>query len=152
TIFLGTNNLGNATGKYSELKTGYTQTVADLKTIVDKILSQWTTTKILVILPPYFAGQDGYKNADMFELQQHLQIYTLTEMINSQFKSYNAKVKVVPIAQTMDSDYVFGRVENSVNPRMTNVTVPMPVEVIHPRDEGFYQMADTIFGSWLAQE
>ncbi|MFK5243018.1 hypothetical protein ACI3PF_19920, partial [Lactococcus lactis] len=26
TIFLGTNNLGNATGKYSELKTGYTQT------------------------------------------------------------------------------------------------------------------------------
>lgn len=150
TIYLGTNDLSNGSGKYEDLKTAYASSVTNLKTMVDKILSQWAGTKIMVVLPPFFANQDGYKNADRFELQQHLRVYTISEQINTQFKDYNADVSVVPVSQTMDSDYVFGMVANPVNPRMPSVTVPMPTEVTHPQTEGFLQMADVIFSSWLA--
>lgn len=57
---------------------------------------------------------------------------------------------IVPLAITMDRDNDFGQEQMPVNPRLTSVTVPVPVECVHPQEAGYMQMADVIYSHLTA--
>jgi hypothetical protein len=152
-IFLGANELAAIIGDYNAISAAQQSTINNMKTIVDAILAQWVGTKIYIVLTPFYADQNGlglnygstnYKN----ELQMHMNVYALAKAMMAQFNTYNSAVTIVPIAQTMDSDYAYTPVQQAVNPRSA-ITELVETGMVHPGNEGYYQMADTMFSHFV---
>ena len=53
-------------------------------------------------------------------------------------------VHMINLAVSHDSEYNFGAVEEPVNPRAVQTQL-VPVEAVHPQQQGYFQMADVMF-------
>lgn len=151
TVYLGANDLSAVTGNRADLKTKLQPSAANVKTLVDKIRSQWTTTKVFVVLIPFWADQNGlgrnYTNMDINSKRaMDLRVFLYNQLLMDTFASYDANVQIVGVGQTMDSDNVYILKDFPVNPR-SSIMEKQSTGGVHPDDTGFLQMADTIFSS-----
>ncbi|HZH60699.1 MAG TPA: SGNH/GDSL hydrolase family protein, partial [Metabacillus sp.] len=150
-IFLGANDVPYWTGDFTSVTASMQTRFGWLKTIVDTILSQWSGTKVYVVLTPFYADQNGlganYGN-QYIDNQLHMNVFTWCYNLIQQYKDYNSNVSIVPVAQTMDSDYDYIPASQSVNPR-SSLTETVQTGGVHPSNEGYYQMADTMFSHFV---
>ena len=151
-IFLGTNDIfAMADGKYSDVLTLSNVAIARIKTIVDKILLQWAGTRIFLVLPQFYADQNGLGNNygnTAHDMARHLQVVAFCQSMLTQFVGYNSKVSIVPIALTFDSDYGFTYVTQAVNP-WSSTTEVFVTGGVHPSNEGYNQMGDMMFSHFV---
>ncbi|MCQ6356398.1 SGNH/GDSL hydrolase family protein [Bacillus cereus] len=151
TIFLGANNLSATSGNRANLKKRLQTAAADMKAIVDKIRSQWSTTKVFVVLIPFWADQNGlgrnYTSMDINNKRgMDLRVFLYNQLLIDTFASYDANVQIVGVGQTMDSENVYILKDCPVNPR-SSIMEKQSTGGVHPDNTGFLQMADTIFSS-----
>ena len=134
-IFLGANELDNPETSMN-----------NFKTIVDKIISQWTGTKIMLVMTPFWADQNGlgenYGNTRI-AVKQHKLVFDFVKALKEKFANYNSLISFVPIAQTFDSEYNFIQAEKPVNPRST-IVENIQTGGVHP--DNYLQISDVIYG------
>jgi lysophospholipase L1-like esterase len=151
-IFLGTNDVfGMADGKYPDVLILSNTCIARIKTLVDKILAQWVGTRIFIVLPQFYADQNGlgtnYGNT-AHDMARHLQVLAFCQSILTQFIGYNSKVSIVGIASTFDSDFGFTSLTQAVNP-WSSTTEVFVTGGVHPSNEGYNQMGDMMFSHFV---
>lgn len=153
-IFLGTNGLS------LEPETNENGALG-IKTIVENIRKEDTTTPIIVVNTIYRSGQngigtqgntDGYKAQSEFKFEADKKVMLLAKAIEDMIGSM-ANVYMCPVGFTHDSEYNFGNVKKEVNPRLTDtseVFERFPLDSVHPQLEGYLQMADEMFSTICA--
>ena len=142
-IYLGTN------GMSIDPRTN----VNNIKKIVDYIRQDDKNIPILLVYTLYPGNQDGMGNdigvngdaysKGKWELDEDRKVFNLIVKLNDLLKSY-PNLNFVPISVCHDSEYNFGSISTSVNPRASQTEV-LPVQAIHPQTQGYLQMADIIF-------
>ena len=150
-IMLGTNDLKQTA-----------TVVANIKTMVDAIHTEYPTMPVFVCNPIFHSNQNGYYSTGgegyvgvMSNWQYELDRYTivlmsaLAEVFDT--STYNSFVTIVPVATCMDREYDFGQVVVPVNPRLSTVTETIPSQYTHPQSAGYLQMADAMFSVYCAK-
>lgn len=131
--------------------------VANIKTIVDSIRAEYPDMPIFVCNTIYHSTQDGYYSTDAdgyavgqsdFQYSADMKIMNLQNALAETFTD-DENVYIVPLGVCMDREYNFGQKEVSVNPR-SSVTIKIPNESVHPQKEGYMQMADVMYSSYIA--
>jgi lysophospholipase L1-like esterase len=145
-IFLGTNGAS----------LDATVNATNIKAIIDYIRQDDADIPIYVVNTLYRGNQDG------IGMQGNNEGYTASIgawKYNEDKKMFNLMVKLdellsdytslyfVPVALTHDSENNFGTVETPVNPRATQTEL-LPEESIHPKAQGYNQMADIMFSTF----
>lgn len=134
-----------------------TDNVTHIQSIVDSIRAEYPDMPIFVCNTIYRSTQDGYYStgADGYAVGQSdfqhsadMKIMNLQNALADALAEY-ANVHIVPLGVCMDRDYNFGQKEVAVNPRSA-VTVKIPNESVHPQKEGYMQMADVMYSSYIA--
>lgn len=144
-IFLGTNDLAGGAEP---------ETVAeDIAEIVSAIRSDDSEIPIFVVATICWGDQDGIgrqTSSDGFASQKgrwkyHLDHHTisLAKALQDQIQDVTG-VYFVPLTECHDSTYNFGAVATPVNPRAIQTEL-MPVEGVHPQQQGYEQMADVMW-------
>lgn len=77
-----------------------------------------------------------------------MKIMNLQKALAETFAGYE-NVYIIPLSVCMDREYNFGQKEVTVNPR-SSVTINIPKELVHPQNEGYMQMADVMYSSYIA--
>lgn len=134
-----------------------TTNVANIKTMVDNIRSEYPSLPVFVCNTPYRSnqngyysiGSDGYHSVADFQFGSDTKIMDLQNKIENVFAGYS-NVHVVPMSLCMDREYDYGNVPTPVNPRLTEITIDIPNESVHPQLPGYYQMADALWSSIAA--
>lgn len=135
-----------------------TDNVNNIKSIVDNIRLDYSDIPIFVCNTIYRSNQNGYYSTGSdgyttaindFEYNNDMKIMKLQQKIAETFSEYT-NVYIVPLSVCMDREYNFGQKEVSVNPRLTNVTIKIPIESVHPQTAGYMQMADVMYSSYSA--
>ena len=150
-LFLGTNDLfGNVTAET------FTK---NIKTMVDNIRANDANIPIFVVLTILPGNQNGIgvqQSSDGFASQKGKYKYGMDckyvnamQVLHDTLKSY-ANLYFVPLAECHDSEYNFGAVETPVNPRASQKEL-MPTEGIHPKQQGFEQIADIMYSVYCAK-
>lgn len=131
--------------------------VENIKAIVDSIQAEYPTMPIFVCNTIYRSTQDGYYStgADGYEVGQSdfqysadMKIMNLQNALSDALSGYD-NVHIVPLSVCMDREYNFGQKEVTVNPR-SSITISIPNESVHPQNEGYMQMADVMYSSYVA--
>ncbi len=146
-IFLGTNDFANNVSKET-----FTE---NIKTMIDSIRESDSSISILIVLTICWGDQNGIGkqgNTDGFATYIGMNEYEINRrtILNLQYlyetlKSFNySNLYFVPLTECHDSEYNFGDVETPVNPRASQ-TESMPIEAVHPQQQGYEQMADVIY-------
>lgn len=91
-------------------------------------------------------GSDGYATNDgAWQYEEYKKVFNLCVKLTETMGDY-ANLYFVPLATCHDSEYNYGAIETPANPRAEQM-VNMPIEAIHPQTQGYYQIADVVFGS-----
>ena len=148
-IFLGTNDIfGNYTAEES----------ADhIKDLVDAIRADNSSIPIFVCNTIYRSNQNGYYSsggqgfsaASGWAFDSDMKIMALQNALDTALAGYTG-VYIIPLSVCMDREYDFGNVATAVNPRLTDVTIDIPNESVHPQNAGYMQIADVIYSSYVA--
>lgn len=143
-IFLGTNGMSND----NTTNAGY------IKQMVDYIRQDDSEIPIFIVNTIYRGTQngigvqqsnDGYASAvGVYKYSEDKKVMDLMQKLDTLFAEGYTNVFMINLALTHDSEYNFGAVETSVNPRAVQKEF-MPIESIHPQAQGYYQMADVMF-------
>lgn len=153
-IFLGTNGI-SLTPKTNE------NGALGIKTLVENIRKEDTTTPIIVVNTIYRSGQngigtqgntDGYKAQSEFKFDADRKVMLLAKAVEDMIGDME-NVYICPVGFTHDSEYNFGNVKKEVNPRLTDTSEVFelfPLDSVHPQLEGYLQMADEIFSTICA--
>ena len=113
-----------------------------LVTFVNLIQTQMPNKKVFVLLPQY--SGDYLLNQAKRKL-----FYDWFKSTCLSFAS-NPKVFIVPVAYTHDSAHNFGWTPEDINPRNPNFKNYMPLDIVHPQECGYFQFADSVFSTILA--
>lgn len=142
-IFLGTNGISNDN----------TENAGYIKQMVDVIQADQPGIKVFVCNTIYRSnqngmgvqiGNDGYAAAPgAWKYNEDKKVMDLMKRLDAMLDGYE-NLWMVNLALTHDSEYNFGAVETPVNPRASQ-TEMLPIESVHPQNQGYYQMADTIY-------
>ena len=148
TLFLGTNGM----------TLDPTINANNIKQIVDYIRQDDSSIPINVVYTlfrgdqdglGYQTGSDGYSaNKGAWKLEEDRKVFNLIIRLNELLKDYS-KLYFIPIAQCHDSEYNFGSVERSVNPRAIQKELT-PSEATHPQEQGYLQMSDIMFSVYCS--
>lgn len=150
-LFLGTNDIFG--GSSAEESAGF---ITDL---IDAIRSEYPNMPIFVCNTIYRSNQNGYYSsggqgftaASGWAFDSDLKIMGLQNALESAIAQKNyTNVFVVPLSVCMDREYDFGNVATPVNPRLTDVTINIPNESVHPQNAGYMQIADVMYSSYVA--
>jgi lysophospholipase L1-like esterase len=144
-IFLGTNGM--------ELDP--TANANNIKAIVDAIRSEFATIPIFVCYTIYRSNQNGYYSSggqgyvstNTYQYIEDLKVFNLMSKLYELLKSYT-DLYMIPLATCMDRENDFGQTPIPVNPRLTDVTINIPAESVHPQSAGYFQMADVMFSTY----
>jgi lysophospholipase L1-like esterase len=149
-IFLGTN------GMYLDP----TDNANNIKQIVDYIRQDDSSIPIFVVNTIYRGNQNGignetYRNGQaiskgQFKYEEDKKVFNLMVKIDELLGDYT-NLHFVPIAECHDSEYNFGAVVAPVNPRAIQTEL-MPIEGTHPQLQGYLQMADIMFSTFVAHQ
>lgn len=153
-IFLGTNgiNLEPETNPDGAL---------GIKTLIDNIRQEDTTTPIVVVETIFRSNQngignqgnvDGYLAQSEYKFNADKKVLLLAQAIESMLGSYQ-NVYFCPCGVTMDSEFDYGNVKTQVNPRLTETTDVFelyPLDSVHPQKPGYEQIADEMFSTLCA--
>ena len=144
-LFLGTNGIA----------VDPTENANAIKGIVDNIRKDNATIPIFVVNTIYRGNQngigvqvnnDGYASfAGAYKYEEDKKVFNLMARLQELLSGYTG-VALVPVALAHDSEYNFGSVETPVNPRAKQVEY-LPLESVHPQEQGFFQMADVIYSA-----
>ena len=135
-----------------------TNNVNNIKNIVDNIRLDYSDIPVFICNTIYRSNQNGYYSTGSdgyttsindFEYNNDMKIMNLQQKIAETFSEYT-NVYIVPLSVCMDREYNFGQKEVSVNPRLTDVTIKIPIESVHPQTAGYMQMADVMYSSYSA--
>ena len=147
-IFLGTNGIQNDN----------TQNAGYIKQMVDAIRADEPSLKVFVCNTIYRSnqngigvqvGNDGYAaTSGVWKYNEDKKVMDLMQRLDAMLDGYE-NVWMVNLALTHDSENNFGAVETPVNPRATK-TEYLPIESVHPQNQGYYQMADTMYSVMCA--
>lgn len=96
----------------------------------------------------YTTGDDGYAASSDFERSADIKIMNLQKALSNALSDYE-NLYIIPLSVCMDRDYNFGHKEVAVNPR-SEITTYIPNESVHPQKEGYLQIADVIYSSYIA--
>lgn len=150
-LFLGTNDIFG--GSSAEESAGF---ITDL---IDAIRSEYPNMPIFVCNTIYRSNQNGYYSsggqgfiaASGWAFDSDLKIMGLQNALESAIAQKNyTNVFVVPLSVCMDREYDFGNVSTPVNPRLTDATINIPNESVHPQNAGYMQIADVMYSSYVA--
>lgn len=149
-IFLGTNDISNSVS----------DAVANIKAMVDSIVSEYPDMLIFLCHTIYRSGQNGYgsigsdgysggSGARAYQYDEDCKVFDLMVGLTKELIEYS-NVVFVPLATCHDREYNFGAVEVAANPRAEQ-KISVPVESVHPQAQGYYQFADVMFSAycWL---
>ena len=141
-LFLGTNGIA----------LDATTNTANIKALIDAMRTSWPNIPIYLVNTIYRSNQDGYGviygAGGAYMLEENRKVYNLAVALKTALSAYT-KIYYVPCILIMDCEYGFGQVPTAVNPR-SSVTVDYPVENVHPQNDGYLQMADSMYSTWLA--
>lgn len=147
-LFLGTNDVFG----------GYTaeESAQHIKNLVDAIRADYATIPIFVCNTIYRSNQNGYYSsggqgftaASGWAFDSDMKIMNFQNALKDALDGYT-NLYIVPLSVCMDREYDFGNVPVPVNPRLTDVTINIPNESVHPQDAGYMQIADVIFSSYI---
>ena len=143
-IFLGTNDITKSVEAAAN----------NIKAMVDLIRDDFESIPIFVCNTIYRSNQNGYgsvgseaysgsSGANAFQYEQDVKVMDLMVLLREKLKGYS-NLYLIPLAPCMDREYDFGQVMTKVNPR-SDVEIPMPYDSVHPRDPGYYQIADVLY-------
>jgi lysophospholipase L1-like esterase len=144
-IYLGTNDFaGNVSADVF---------ANNIKQMVDSVREKDANLPIFVVLTICWGNQNGIGSqisSDGFASQKGRFKYDLdrktingVKALYEALKSYT-NVYFVPLTECHDSEYNFGSVEVSVNPRASQKEY-IPTEGVHPQQQGYEQMADVMY-------
>lgn len=144
-IFLGTNGM----------EVDPTANANNIKAIVDAIRTEFPTMPIYVCYTIYRSNQNGYYSSggqgyvstNTYQYIEDLKVFNLMERLSGILEGYS-NVYLVPLATCMDREYDFGNIPTPANPRLTDVTINIPAESVHPQSAGYFQMADVMFSTY----
>ena len=144
-IFLGTNDFAGNTPADTF--------ATNIKQMVDSVRQADTSIPIFVVFTICWGNQDGIgsqTSSDGFAAQKGRFKYDLdrktiggVKALYEVLKSYT-DLYFIPLTQCHDSEYNFGAVEASVNPRASQKEY-LPSESVHPQQQGYEQMADVMY-------
>lgn len=147
-LFLGTNDVfGNYTAE---------QCAEHIKTLVDDIRDDYESLPIFVCNTIYRSNQNGYYStggqgfsaASGWSFDSDMKIMNFQNALKTALAGYS-NLHFVPLSVCMDREYDFGNIPTPVNPRLTDVTIDIPNESIHPQTPGYMQIADVIYSSFI---
>lgn len=129
--------------------------VASFKQLVDYIRTDDSSIPIYVSFIHFWGNQNGIgiqQSVDGFASQpgnmkfsQDVKVLLYNKALFDALSSYS-NLHFVPIGECHDSENNFGDVSTLVNPRASADQVEsMPVEGVHPQQQGYEQFADVIF-------
>jgi hypothetical protein len=127
----------------------------NIKAIVDAIRSEFATIPIFVCYTIYRSNQNGYYSSggqgyvstNTYQYIEDLKVFNLMSKLYELLKSYT-NLYMIPLATCMDRENDFGQTPIPVNPRLTDVTINIPAESVHPQSAGYFQMADVMFSTY----
>ena len=147
-IFLGTNDLFAATSEET-----FTDNVRKMVESIRQNDAQIPVFVVMTILPGTQDGIGMQQSTDGFAAQKGKYQYGLyckfvraMAMLQDKLKNY-VNLYFIPLTQCHDSRYNFGAVETPVNPRAVQ-TEWMPTEGVHPKQQGYEQMADVMYSAY----
>ena len=142
-IWLGTNGIS----------LDPTTNANNIKQIVDYIRQDDATIPIFVTFTLYRgnqnalgnqSGTDGYAtNRGAWKLEEDRKVFNLMVKLYELLKDYT-NLYFIPVSLCHDSEYNYGSVETTVNPRATQTEL-IPIEATHPQQQGYLQIADIKF-------
>ena len=144
-IFLGTNDLTQGQSP--------TQFANNIQTMVQAIRDYDTTIPIFIVLTICCGDQNGIGNqttTDGFAAQKGKFKYNLDcsiiDGVQALYDTLKSETHLyfIPLTQCHDSEYNFGEVVVSVNPRAVQTEI-FPIEAIHPQQQGYEQIADVMY-------
>lgn len=145
-IWLGVNGLQ----ENNTANAGY------IKTLVDNIRLDDANIPIVICNTIFKGNQNGIGNqggtdgysakGGEWKMNEDFKMFDLIKRIGSLLSSY-PNVHIVSLAASHDSEYNFGAVSTPVNPRATQTEL-MPIEAVHPQDQGYFQIADILFSAY----
>lgn len=152
-IWLGTNDLLRMTKE---------QFVANMKQIIEYIRDDDATIPIFICLTILPAEQNGIgiqQSNDGFAANKGYWQYNWWNLIIRGVKLLetellalsDSNLHIIPLVCSHDSKYNFGVVETNVNPHITTVKEPMPVEGVHPQQPGYEQIGDILWGVYCSK-
>lgn len=152
-IWLGTNDL---------LGTTKEQFATNIKQMITYIRQDDATIPIficLTILPAEQNGigtqtsTDGFASATgMWQYHWWNTIISGVKYLENELLALNdSNLHIIPLVCSHDSKYNFGVVETNVNPHITTVKEPMPVEGVHPQQPGYEQIGDILYSCYCAK-
>lgn len=145
-LFLGTNDVfGSYTAE---------QSADHIKTLVDNIRTDYEDLPIFVCNTIYRSNQNGYYStggqgytaASGWGFDSDMRIMNFQNALRTALTGYT-NLHIMPLSICMDREYDFGNVPTPVNPRLTDVTINIPTESVHPQNPGYMQIADVMYSS-----
>lgn len=147
-LFLGTNDVfGSYTAE---------QSADHIKTLVDNIRTDYEDLPIFVCNTIYRSNQNGYYStggqgytaAPGWCFDSDMRIMNFQNALKTALTGYT-NLHLVPLSVCMDREYDFGNIPTPVNPRLTDVTINIPNESVHPQYPGYMQIADVMYSSFV---
>lgn len=147
-LFLGTNDVfGNYTAE---------QSADHIKTLVDNIRLDFPDLPIFICNTIYRSNQNGYYStggqgytaAPGWCFDSDMRIMNFQNALKTALTGYT-NLHLVPLSVCMDREYDFGNVPTPVNPRLTDITIDIPNESVHPQNPGYMQIADVMYSSFV---
>ena len=147
-LFLGTNDVfGNFTAA---------QAADHIKTLVDNIRTDFEDLPIFVCNTIYRSNQNGYYStggqgytaAPGWCFDSDMRIMNFQNALRTALTGYT-NLHIMPLSVCMDREYDFGNIPTPVNPRLTDVTINIPNESVHPQYPGYMQIADVMYSSFV---
>lgn len=151
-VWLGTNDLLGMTGE---------QFATNIKTMIAAIRDNDATIPIeicLTILPAEQNGIGAQTSSDGFSSLSGRWQYEWWNTIISGVAKLEEELlalednnlHIIPLVCSHDSKYNFGLVETPVNPNTPSITEPMPIEGVHPQQNGYEQIGDILYSCYSA--
>lgn len=150
-IWLGANETVVNADFETSYNTTITTTMNNVKILVDKILSQWVGTKIMLVLNQYWADQSGmgqgYGANSRNEMTMRVGTFAMNKAYIDKFENYHNDVVICSGGLLLDSVYNYPFKEVSINPRNPSIKVRSYTDWVHPSVEGYLQMADSMYST-----
>lgn len=151
-LWLGANGVSENLNIEVNLNSATTN-ILKLKTMIDDMLSKWSSTKIFVCYNHYYSNQSGLgyvSGTYSFDKGIELGVFNNNKKIKELLENYNNRVILVPVGQTHDSEYNYQFDLVGVNNRNNIAKEMMCYDKVHPfKETGFLQFADTIYATLI---
>lgn len=150
-LFLGTNDV--ASGLYTA-----EESAKHITDIIDNIRLDNASIPVFVCFTIYRSNQNGYyssggqgfTSASGWAFDSDMKIMNFQNALLTALTEKNyTNVYQIPLSICMDREYDFGNVPKPVNPRLTDITVDIPNESVHPQNAGYMQIADVMYSSFV---